>query len=151
MLLVDLVTLSIHWGGIPYNFLYRQPRKASEWQLNYFASTNLGVAHSITRRFDCSENVLWKDDMKGLDISVVLSGRDIILDPMALRHYLASDASLKARQYTSIPSPLGQEGFGESGLQVLLYDNLNHAEIFDNRRDWAILVHLLLKYAEMER
>ncbi|KAI0431019.1 alpha beta hydrolase fold family [Xylaria sp. FL1042] len=151
MLLVDPVTLSIHWGGIPYNFLYRQPRKASEWQLHYFASTDMGVAHSITRRFDWSENVLWKDDMKGLDISVALSEKDIILDPMALRDYLTSDASLQARQYTSIPSPLGQEGFGENGLQVLMYDNLNHAEIFDNRKDWIILVRLLLSYAEIGR
>ncbi|KAI1430302.1 alpha beta hydrolase fold family [Xylaria sp. FL1777] len=149
MVLADPVTLSIHWGGIPYNFLYRPPRKASEWQLHYFASTDMGVAHSITRRFDWSENVLWKDDMKGLDISVVLSGQDIILDPIALRNYLASDSSLKARQYVSTPSPLSQEGFGESGLQVLLYEELNHAEIFENRKDWLILVQLVLMYAEM--
>ncbi|KAI0100937.1 alpha beta hydrolase fold family [Nemania sp. FL0031] len=151
ILLVDPVTLSIHWGGIPYNFLYRQPQKASEWQLHYFASTDMGVAHSITRRFDWSQNVLWNDDMMERDISVVLSGQDIILDAMALRDYLASDTRLKARQYTSVPTPFSLPGFGGTGLQVLLYDDLNHAEIFDNRKDWLIIVHLLLRYVEMGR
>ncbi|KAK0649312.1 hypothetical protein B0T16DRAFT_491964 [Cercophora newfieldiana] len=52
MLLVDPVTVLIHWGEVPFNFLYRQPRSASEWQLQYFASTEMGIAHAITRRFD---------------------------------------------------------------------------------------------------
>src|SRR5256886_8319713 len=46
MLLIDPVAISIHFGEIPHNFIYRAPRKASEWQLHYFASTDLGIAHT---------------------------------------------------------------------------------------------------------
>lgn len=130
MVLVDPVTLSIHWGGIPYNFLYRPPRKASEWQLHYFASTDMCVAHTITRRFDWSENVMWKDDMKGRTITVALAGEDIIINPSPLLEYLSSDDVLKLR---SNSRDLLRDGIhlGEGGVDIVWFDDINHSEIFE--------------------
>jgi len=146
MLLIDPVTISIHFGEVPHNFIYRAPRKASEWQLQYFASTDLGIAHAITRRFDWSENVLWKDEIKDRTMTVVLSGQDIILDTVGLRNYLTEDDSLGARLYCAKNYPMDHEGLGEKGLGVLWYHQTNHAEMFDCRKDRQPLVDVLNQY-----
>ena len=151
LLLVDPVTLSIQWGDVPYNFIYRRPRKASEWQLHYFASTEMGVAHAITRRFDWTENVLWKDDMRGRLITVVLVDRDIIMDTPAIRDYLVHDDNLGARVHNA--RELSQEadlrsrqGSDEGELEIYWYDELNHAGVFDKAKDWTPLVDVLHRY-----
>lgn len=149
MLLVDPVTLSIHWGDIPYNFLYRSPRKASEWQLHYFASTDMCVAHSLTRRFDWSENVLWKDDMKGRAVMVALASEDIILDPIAVHDYL-NDDELEPRSYRA--DEIGHGGRHQqriSGLDIVWFDGVNHAEMFDSAKGWNPLVTILQSYCRM--
>lgn len=149
LMLVDPVTLSIHWGGIPYNFLYRHPRKASEWQLHYFASTDMGVAHSITRRFDWSENVLWRDEMKDRTITVVLAGGDIVLDPYALVKYLSESPELKT-QFLKRPDFERAQGIsGAAELNILWYDKLNHSEVFDSASAWKPLVEILHRYCRL--
>lgn len=149
MVLVDPVTLSIHWGGIPYNFLYRPPRKASEWQLHYFASTDMCVAHTITRRFDWSENVLWKDEMRGQAIAVALAGEDIIVDPYALQEYLLADDELKPRSYKSTDLYGDGQNHDTSGLDVIWFDGINHSEMFDSAKHWLPLVTTLHRYCRM--
>ncbi|KFA80595.1 hypothetical protein S40288_09293 [Stachybotrys chartarum IBT 40288] len=149
MLLVDPVTISIHWGGVPYNFLYRKPRKASEWQLHYFASTDMCVAHSITRRFDWSENVLWKSQMKGRTMTVALASRDIILDTNALQEYLVGDAKLKSQLVNSRDVLDKQWKPTQEGLDVIWYDELNHAEMFDSAEAWRPLVKILHAYCSI--
>ena len=149
MVLVDPVTLSIHWGGIPYNFLYRLPRKASEWQLHYFISTEMCVAHSITRRFDWSKNVLWKDEMRGRTIMIALAGEDIIMDTFALQDYLSGDDELKVRSYKSEDLLCDGRDHGTSGLDIVWFDGLNHSEMFESAKDWRPLVATLHRYCRM--
>ncbi|KAF2666231.1 alpha beta hydrolase fold family [Microthyrium microscopicum] len=155
LLLVDPVTLSIHWGDIPYNFLYRHPRKASEWQLHYFISTDMGAAHSITRNFDWTQNVLWREDMRGRVITVALADADIVMDTFAIRKYLVDDDNLNAQVYNA--KDLTQEdGFRryhqrleQRGLDIIWYEGLNHADIWDRARTWAPLVEILNGYCGM--
>ncbi|KAK0612083.1 alpha beta hydrolase fold family [Immersiella caudata] len=150
MLLVDPVTVSIHWGEVPYNFLYRQPRSASEWQLQYFASTDMGIAYAITRRFDWSENVLWKDDMKGMDMTIVLSGKDIIIEPHGVKRYLLEGEELGFRFVDSRDhEKQGGKGLGNRGLGLLWYDHVNHAEMFDTAEDRRLLVDILNRYCSI--
>ena len=153
LLLIDPVTICIHWGDVPYNFLYRHPRSASEWQLQYFASTDMGIAHALTRRFDWSENVLWKDDMKRRDITVVLSGRDIIMESHGVRRYLLEEEdpelqfrTVDSRDYYGGDDDGHESELGGRGLGLLWYDHANHAEMFDTTRDRAPLVGILDKY-----
>lgn len=149
MILVDPVTVSIHWGGIPYNFLYRRPHKASEWQLHYFASTDMCVAHSITRRFDWSENVLWRDDIKGRTMTVALASDDIILDPFAVQKYLCDGAELNPRTCNARDIPPAGHVDASQGLDIVWYDGLNHSEMFESARAWLPLVAILHSYCKM--
>lgn len=150
MLLVDPVTLCIHWGDVPYNFIYRHPRKASEWQLHYFASTDMCIAHSITRAFDWTVNVLWKEDMVGRMLAVVLAEQDIIMDTKGMAKHLVGEELLKTRlcnskEFDRLRDDDRNEG-NEVGVNVIWYDGLNHAGVFDHQKDWTPLVEVLWRY-----
>lgn len=151
MLLVDPVTFSMQWGDIPYNFIYRHPHKASEWQLHYFASTDMGAAHSITRRFDWSVNVLWREELKGRTVTVVLASEDIILDTRAVQKYLAEDEELNPHVFDAKDLPLSGHRDAREGLDIIWLDGLNHSEVFESAAAWRPLVPILHGYCEKRR
>lgn len=62
-LLIDPVPILLHLHPVAYNFLYRTPRTAAEWQLWYFASSDPDVARTLHRAFFWEESCLWKDDL----------------------------------------------------------------------------------------
>ncbi|KAI9711198.1 MAG: hypothetical protein M1820_002185 [Bogoriella megaspora] len=138
LVLVDPVSILLHLPDVAYNFTYRSPRKASEWQLWYFASTDMGVAHTLARGFFWSENVMWKEDVSDLRVCVWLAGRDIIAPTGEIKAYL-----------TRVKD--GGEGWGrgqwdEEGVswrsqgqavekKVVWCEDVDHAQIFD-RKEW---------------
>ncbi|KAK4224814.1 alpha beta hydrolase [Podospora fimiseda] len=154
LLLVDPVTLSIHWGGIPYNFLYRQPKKASEWQLHYFASRDMGVAHSITRRFDWSENVMWKEELmrhkRRVPVVVALAEEDIIVDTEGLKQYLVVDKGLNTRVYDS--EDILKDGWNDTKdeLGIIWFKGINHSEMFDKPERWDVLVEVVRAHSTIK-
>ncbi|KFY03303.1 hypothetical protein O988_01574, partial [Pseudogymnoascus sp. VKM F-3808] len=100
IVLVDPVSFLLHLPDVAYNFTARQPVRANEYMLWYFGSKDMGVAHSLARGFFWSQNIVWKEDLgvegengvEGRDVTVVLSGRDLILDTEAVRQYLTASA-----------------------------------------------------------
>jgi len=81
---------------VAYNFTVRQPVHANEHLLWYFGSKDIGVAHTLARRFFWQENILWKEDFEmenGQDaehrlLTVVLSEKDDVVNVEAVRQYL---------------------------------------------------------------
>lgn len=91
--LIDPVSILLHRPDVAYNFTRRIPYHANEWQLFYFASMDMGVSHALSRHFFWSENVLWKHDLEGRDITVSLSSDDLIVDTLSCGRYLTSDST----------------------------------------------------------
>ncbi|KAH7324367.1 hypothetical protein B0I35DRAFT_406183 [Stachybotrys elegans] len=121
--LIDPVTISLHLPSVAYNFTRRSPKRANEWQLWYFASTDPAVALSLGRHFFWRENIMWEDELRGgpsagegCDVgrewkaAVCLSGMDLIVDTEAVAQYLAD----------------------VGGVQVILFPQLDHAQVFDD-------------------
>jgi pimeloyl-ACP methyl ester carboxylesterase len=148
MVLIDPVNLSIHMGDICYNFAYRQPRKASEWQLHYFACTDMGVAHTITRRFMWTENALWKEELKYRRITVVLAAQDIIVDTKALGRYLVKEFP-RSDDHQPVNSWEDRTWTGD-GLDILWYPELNHAQVFDTPEDRRAVIDAVWSYCQIE-
>lgn len=48
----------------------------------------MGVAHTLSRTFFWSENILWKEDLSGHHATVYLSGKDSIINTPQVRAYL---------------------------------------------------------------
>ena len=150
VVLVDPVTLSIHQGDIPYNFLYRAPQSPSEYQLNHFACTDISVAHTLTRRVDWTDNILWKDELKGKRVTVLLSGKDIIVDTERLGRYLSKDHDIKEAESTDIED-WKTRSWNDEGLNIMWCKGLNHAEVFNFASERAPLVYIIDKYSRQRQ
>lgn len=136
ILLVDPVTIMLHLPDVASNFTRRLPQRANEWQLWYFASTDPGVAYCLGRHFFWREKIMWTDELlrignsDGRKVSVSLAGKDIIVDGDAVKQYLQSTLD---------------ESEGHSGVKVIWYPKLDHAQVFDNRSDYQDLIDQLLQ------
>jgi len=142
VLLIDPVSFLLHLPDVAYNFTCRQPHRANEHQLFYFASMDMGVAHTLSRRFFWSENILWKEDVHGRRLTVTLCGQDLIVNTEAVGRYLTDSkdgdehkAEWQARPWT-----------GE-GLDVICFPTKDHAQVFDNPRDYRRLIRVIRSYS----
>ena len=133
----------LHLPDVAYNFTFRKPTQANEHQLYYFASMDMGVAHTLARRFFWSENILWWRDVHDRRTTVVLSAKDLIVDTEAVGQYLArhdnrklDGQAWKYRDWTG------------KGVDILWFDDLDHAQVFDLRRNYEKLVHVIHKYSK---
>jgi pimeloyl-ACP methyl ester carboxylesterase len=164
LLFVDPVAFSFHAPAVPWNFLRRKPRTASEWQLWYFASTDPDVAATLTRRFDWVANSLWREDVidrkrigqsdqlrtngPAWSCTVVLAGRDIITDVENLGAYLTTDSSRSAGGRLAYNRNWKSQDWRGDGLEIIWREELNHAEAFDGADDRKVLLKILENYAK---
>lgn len=105
----------------------------------------MGVAHTLFRRFIWSDNALWKEDIQGHRVAVLLAGRDAIVDTKAVGAYLtgADDWSLETESW--------ENGVWKGdGLDVLWFQDLDHGEVFSGRRARKRLVDIVRRFVEEE-
>ena len=141
VMLIDPVSFLLHLPDVAYNFTCRQPRRANEHQLYYFASMDMGVAHTLARRFFWSENILWKEDVRGRRLAVSLGGRDLIVDTPTVRHYLSE--SKKEVEKDTFVQEKPRTG---AHADVLWFPHKDHAQVFDHLNDYGKLILLLKRY-----
>ncbi|KAF3217549.1 hypothetical protein TWF192_004712 [Orbilia oligospora] len=150
MVLIDPVTILLHLPDVAYNFLRREPRRANEHMLHYFASTDQMVAHTLCRRFFWAENILWKDDLKGRNVVVWLGERDLIVDTAGVKEYLTGagngrfdddEGTDERRRRVEFVNGEWETKDEEGGrLKVVWGDGLDHAQVFDEKRWYTRLV-----------
>lgn len=158
VVLIDPVSFLLHLPDVAYNFTARRPVRANEHQLSYFGSKDMGVAHSLARRFFWSDNIIWKEDLGvkgvegggGRDVTVVLSGKDLIVDTEAVRRYLIASSSEEPVANDGAPRVMNEDEkvtftktvrdytgawkdspWTGSGLELLCFEHLDHAQVFD--------------------
>lgn len=141
ILLIDPVTFLLHHPDVAYNFTSRKPKRANEYQLYYFGSMDMGVAHTLSRTFFWSENILWKHDISGRRVTVVLSAKDLIVDTEAVGRYLTEDEEgAQGRTWKA------REWKGE-GLDILWFKELDHAQVFDRKPNRSLLINVVRAYS----
>ncbi|RPB02856.1 hypothetical protein L873DRAFT_1672183 [Choiromyces venosus 120613-1] len=140
LVLMDPVTLLLHLPSVAYNFVHRAPSSANEWQLQYFASRDPDVAHSLSRHFFWAENILWKEELAGKKVAVVISENDLIVDTPECWRYLTGRKRSKGETGNVVWT-------GEVGdLVVLWYDGLDHAQVFDTWGRRKIVVAIVEEF-----
>lgn len=138
-LFIDPVSFLLHLPNVAYNFTCRKPARANEHQLYYFASMDMGVAHTLSRHFFWSENILWRHEIDSRPVTVVLSGKDLIVDTEAVGRYLAqADHSAQAWKH--------REWTGQ-GLDIVWLAELDHAQVFDSRNRREMLLKIVQTYS----
>ncbi len=97
----------------------------------------MGVAHTLSRTFFWSENILWKEDLLGHRTIVFLSGKDSIINTPQVRTYL-QDTSANHTDQASEKKALSEPELGtrcpeaKSRLDVMWYEDLDHGQIFND-------------------
>ena len=140
VVLIDPVSILLHHPDVAYNFTCRKPKRANEHQLHYFASMDMGVAHTLARHFFWNECILWKKDLDNKKVTVVLSGRDLIVDTEAVGRYLMSGGDPLSTEWKN------RLWEGE-GLDLIWFDNLDHAQAFDAKSNYAALTRVITEYS----
>nr|POF07170.1 hypothetical protein CFP56_31794 [Quercus suber] len=167
-LFIDPVTILLHMPDVAYNFTVRQPKKANEWQLWFFAAKDPGVAYTLGRHFFWSENLLWREQIvemidNGMRVTVSLGSRDLIVDTPAVGRYLMKhtipDPVMKqdgrGATHMALDSKGGEKGeewknkaWQGRGLEVLWFEGLDHAQVFDTESTRRKLVDVLVEYSK---
>ena len=135
--LVDPIPFLLHLPAVAYNFVYRPPSTANEWQLWYFASRDPDIARFLARHFFWAQNILWKDDLDGKLVGVVLSGKDQIVDVKEVWRYLTG-----TEEVTS--------AWRQGNLELLYYPELDHSQVFEARRHRKPLVDMIVDFCNRD-
>lgn len=183
MVLIDPVGILLHLPDVAYNFTRRKPQRANERQLYYFASMDMGVSHTLSRHFFWSENILWKEDLDGRNVTVSFSGRDLIVDTESVGRYLSSGNTPRTSSTASSALLIDIENIPEErtngkavnvrsssvdlevddetnlqidawkeqpwkgkGIDVIWYENLDHAQVFDSASTRRPLLRAIKTY-----
>ena len=165
--LVDPVTALLHMPDVAYNFTVRPPKHANEWLLWYFASKDPGVAHCLGRHFFWSENVLWRDRIlelveTGTRVTASLASDDLIVDTAAVGEYLTEHQvpdpvlevneegheQMKLESSKTKPINWKYRPWIGSGLEVMWWEGLDHAQVFDKLETRSKLVDVLVEYSK---
>ncbi|KAL8695584.1 MAG: hypothetical protein Q9224_003324, partial [Gallowayella concinna] len=117
------------------------PVEANEHQLYYFASMDMGVAHALSRRFFWQDNILWKHELGGRRVTIVLAGKDLIVNTHAVGQYLAGD-----EHQTSQGTDWKRSEWKGTGLDIIWHNDLDHAQVFDTKPDYSQLVEVVRRY-----
>lgn len=133
--LIDPICFLLHLPDVAYNFTRRAPSRANEHMLHYFASQDMMTSHTLARRFFWSEHVIFKEELKDLSVTVVLSGQDLIVPAKVVWTYLTGKDMV---QSTSTPGSAGNGSNGDTEwrdgrLRVLWFEKFDHAGMFASK------------------
>lgn len=142
MLFVDPVTFLLHLPDVAYNFTARKPRGTNEHQLYYFASCDMMVSQTLARHFFWAHNLLWKEDLRGRDVTVSLGGRDLIVDTETVGKYL-NGVDLKGEE-----SGWKDGEWKGAGLETVWWPTVDHAQVFERKDGRAKLARVLREYCK---
>ena len=163
-LFIDPVTVLLHMPDVAYNFTVRPPKRANEWQMWYFASKDPGVAHTLGRHFFGSENLLWRDRImelvqNGMRMTASLASKDLIVNTEAVGTYLTEhqvpdpvlmddgEGRKQMDLYTRSATHWKQRPWLGTGLEVIWWEGLDHAQVFDQQVTRTRLVNVLVEYS----
>ncbi|KZT00054.1 uncharacterized protein LAESUDRAFT_739760 [Laetiporus sulphureus 93-53] len=133
LLLIDPIPFLLYLPPVAYNFVYRAPRTASEWQLWYFASRDPDISRALSRHFFWAENVLWKEDLHGRETAIILCGRDQIVDSREVLKYLTGTDEVKFR-------------WRKDQLEVLFFPEFDHSNEFNYSESRRPIVEILSRF-----
>ncbi|KAL9596525.1 MAG: hypothetical protein Q9219_005746 [cf. Caloplaca sp. 3 TL-2023] len=148
LILFDPVTFLLHLTEMAYNFTRRPPKTANQHQLYYFASTDMGIAHTLARYTFWSESILWKEELGGRRCTVVLGAKDIVVAAEEVGRYLTRQEGVRAVDDKRGKEDDGWKRRGWEGkeIDVLWFEENDHGEIIDTKEGREVLIRVALEY-----
>lgn len=87
--------------------------------------------------------MLWKEDIQHRPVSVVLAGRDIVIDTKVIRAYLTGldNWALKSADWTNVARQ-------DAGLDVLWLPDLDHGQVFKAKGTRSKLFEIVQRFCD---
>jgi hypothetical protein len=123
----------------------RQPSLPHEHLLSYFGSKDIGISHTLFRRFFWADNLLWKEDIQDRPAAVVLAGRDSVIDTRAIRAYLLGSENWVLEKADK--SNLERKN---DKMNVIWFEDLDHGQVFDEKKTRSGLVEIVRTFCQRE-
>ncbi|KJZ75392.1 hypothetical protein HIM_05318 [Hirsutella minnesotensis 3608] len=158
VVLVDPVTVLLHLPDVAFNFTRKRPRRANEWQLWFFGSSDPGVAHTLGRHFFWRQNIIWKEELlsiggdksKPRKVAVSLGGRDLLVDAATVARYLKGDARPSEKAAVDCVVDVSVLQVGVVGdIEVMLSPDLDHADILHSKAERKRLEDIVGMYCDI--
>jgi pimeloyl-ACP methyl ester carboxylesterase len=174
-LLMDPIPFLLHYPAVAYNFVYRKPRRANEWQLWYFASRDADIARALSRHFFWFESVLFREDvLRSSRIKAEDDERNEAAaavskpkhkpkpkpKPMPVTVMLAGHdqivdapavhAYLTGGEKVTQDAPESPSRWAQDELEVLYYPELDHATVLDTPKRRAPLLQVLRRFIRLD-
>jgi hypothetical protein len=107
------------------------------------ASKDIGIAHTLARHFFWNENILWKDELGDRRVTVILGGRDLIVDTETVGAYLsgADDTSRAIGTWK-------ENKLTGWGLEIAFFPEIDHAQVFEKRERMMEVVEIVKRYTD---
>jgi len=137
--LIDPVSMLLAFPEVSYSFLYRQPRKLTEWVIYLMASRELTISHTLHRHFWWYNNNFWLEDVPAhIGVVVGLASGDEITNPQALQEYVANCQAKRAAKRGS----RNADGTAVeiAPIECLLWEGYSHGQILAPTGHQAYLV-----------
>ncbi|KAH7168459.1 hypothetical protein DER46DRAFT_528048 [Fusarium sp. MPI-SDFR-AT-0072] len=128
VMFIDPVSFLLHLPDVAYNFICRRPSHPNEHLLSYFGSKDIGIAHTLFRRFFWADSLLWKEDLQDRPAAVALASRDSIIDTKSIRAYLVG-----SKDWAQSPTKETGEILIDGKLDVIWFEDLDHGQAFDHK------------------
>ncbi|KLO83816.1 uncharacterized protein LW93_600 [Fusarium fujikuroi] len=140
---IDPVSFLLHLPDVAYNFICRRPSETKEHLLSYFGSKDIGIAHTLFRRFFWADNLLWKEDLQDRPVAVALASRDSIIDTKSIRAYLVG-----SKDWAQSPNKETGEILSDGKLDVIWFEDLDHGQAFDHKTTRLRLVETVRAFCK---
>ncbi|ROT37774.1 hypothetical protein SODALDRAFT_399929 [Sodiomyces alkalinus F11] len=146
---VDPVCLLLHLPETAYNFTRSRPpsgERGAEWQLR-FVGTDPGISYTFSRRLRWHEHILWGEQLldraRGWRATVVVGGRDSIIDPAAVANERSdeSDAGWLASK---------ERWTGREELELIYLAHLDHGHTILGHDGMRVLGEVVKTYTSVE-
>ena len=146
MIHLDPVTWLLHLPEVAYNFTRRIPREANEYQLCYFACTDIGVAHNLARHFFWAESILWKEEVGNRKMTVLLGAKDVIVNTEAVGGYLTREDAIQAIDDHRDSQSCKTQKWSGNGIEVVWLPECDHAEVVDHKEYRKQVLDVTMQY-----
>ncbi|KAF2731006.1 hypothetical protein EJ04DRAFT_499396 [Polyplosphaeria fusca] len=161
IVMIDPLSVLLHLPDMAYKLTKRTPAEANELQLWWVAQTEPDIAFTLSRRFCWREHVIWKEDLIGGNVTLIIGGRDCVVNSEAIAAYVTTDESKLGTndaahgnlRWTSQDMEQWNKSVNEwkgQGLELVWLEGLDHGQAFTNKNARSKVLGIIEKYCERD-
>ncbi|OIW28096.1 hypothetical protein CONLIGDRAFT_579185 [Coniochaeta ligniaria NRRL 30616] len=143
--------------GLGRHFFWRENEVWKEELVGKGVLSNKGSNGIVTRSKAQDQTSTSSPAVTKRQVAVCLGGRDLIVNTQTVAHYLArtgdmadTDASEEQAAIDAFESPRCTRYLGPSGVEILWFPTLDHAQVFDAREDRQQILDVIEEYCSLE-